>query len=427
MMTRRSKRITSISKTETLPLTPAPTPAPPTRELSSRRKKLPRYLEEDYVPDSLSERPAKSRKVMPPVEVVEEPTVSKDEHIRPKVDTKVEEEPKATAQDAPRSALQITALPADCCRICLSCEMKERSSARVFCAARPCEYKVHLQCLKDSYAFDFLDKFIPYFKCPSHRICVVCGRKKSLEEEVCVTCETCNRMFHLKCHSPPVAASLNGWKCSGCDPVEIEAANKAKEEEKARKERRAEKKRLRLLKAAEKSRAKEDRQAARMAASARNVLTMAEKGAAKMDQEADKDMKKLRREQRRLAKMSVELDWKEHWGSETEDSVLSDRATSWEEEVEMNPVFVRHLEAKRMALQEESELRHDLCLWTVDQCASYFVDSFPDLADLIRTHELYGSSLMLISSQQFRTLFGLPLGKCLIFYDAICKWRKAKF
>ena len=177
-----------------------------------------------------------------------------------------------------------------------------------------------------------------------------------------MTCTACNRFFHTNCHSPSVATPpengeksvwafisnkwhfrcfwshckiclLAGWKCSGCEPrVSTAAFNKTAEDEKARKKLKAEKRQLRLLKATEKAKAKEATskendtldilRTSKLIISAEReiysrtipgkvvipaildkpLLRRKEDVTSKNDEQAEKQLKKLKREQKRNMK-----------------------------------------------------------------------------------------------------------------------------
>ncbi|OQV13793.1 hypothetical protein BV898_12012 [Hypsibius exemplaris] len=67
--------------------------------------------------------------------------------------------------------------------------------------------------------------------------------------------------------------------------------------------------------------------------------------------------------------------------------------------------------------------RKDLARWSIAECAECFDSENSHLADLIRKHSLDGSSLLLISRQQFITLFGLGLGPALKMHYAVSRLR----
>ncbi|OWA50551.1 hypothetical protein BV898_15063 [Hypsibius exemplaris] len=81
----------------------------------------------------------------------------------------------------------------------------------------------------------------------------------------------------------------------------------------------------------------------------------------------------------------------------------------------------------RTKQEEDSELRQDMALWSVEQCEAYFRDSCPELSQLIVQNDLLGSALVIISRQQFLDLFQLPLGKALNMHAAVCRCRRMYF
>jgi hypothetical protein len=62
------------------------------------------------------------------------------------------------------------------------------------------------------------------------------------------------------------------------------------------------------------------------------------------------------------------------------------RATPVTPEEITSPHFISVLKNHQKKLSEESEIRQIFSLWTVEQCAAYFNDSFPELAELILEH-----------------------------------------
>ncbi|XP_055328180.1 uncharacterized protein LOC129581239 isoform X2 [Paramacrobiotus metropolitanus] len=90
-------------------------------------------------------------------------------------------------------------------------------------------------------------------------------------------------------------------------------------------------------------------------------------------------------------------------------------------------IFGKTTEKVRERIERDRELRQDLAWWSVEQCAAYFQDSDPDLAQLIIDHELLGCALLLITRSQFLDLFQLPVGKALRMHAAVCRCRRMYF
>ena len=103
-------------------------------------------------------------------------------------------------------------------------------------------------------------------------------------------------------------------------------------------------------------------------------------------------------------------------------------------------------EKRARCFEEDRELRQDMVMWSVEQCASFFQDSHPQLAEIISKHvkiswvkyviwnkiflfsqELMGSALVLISRSQFLDLFGLPVGTALNLHAEVCRTRRLFF
>ncbi|GAV09229.1 hypothetical protein RvY_18803 [Ramazzottius varieornatus] len=76
---------------------------------------------------------------------------------------------------------------------------------------------------------------------------------------------------------------------------------------------------------------------------------------------------------------------------------------------------------------EAKALRQKLARWSPKQCAEVFAQSYPELAELIVKHGLFGSSLMILSRAQFMDLFELKVGTALKMHYAISQWRRAFF
>ncbi|XP_055327442.1 uncharacterized protein LOC129580799 [Paramacrobiotus metropolitanus] len=231
------------------------------------------------------------------------------------------------------------------------------------------------------------------FRCEDCKICAVCQSGKTRKNSRLIQCLNCFQVYHLGCHSPPVdpesvenwgtrMSSLPGWQCSAC------------------------------------TKAGGDEGKLNNLSTTEAHILEPESQSSQIDEEYADDQDSSRAP-------SVEI---------MTPTALAVQKNMGEEVRSQRPVIVRSSNRLRPLdrtiegiTNEERELRQDLAMWSVEQCAAYFIDSQPELADLISRHELLGSSLMLISRAQFAKLFGLSIGKNLKMFGAICKWRKITF
>lgn len=75
-------------------------------------------------------------------------------------------------------------------------------------------------------------------------------------------------------------------------------------------------------------------------------------------------------------------------------------------------IYAKKEKRLRERMEEDRELRQDMAVWTVEQCAAYFQDSNPELATLILEHVGLVSLLGNSESTEFSLFL---LGFCRIY------------
>ncbi|OWA50550.1 hypothetical protein BV898_15062 [Hypsibius exemplaris] len=452
------------------------TPMPPTRELSGRkrtRKTMGPDFIEDFFPSSgpRGAVAASSEAIKRAIRASEREKEMKDAAEALEVAEKKAKEREAVERErqenpSPEIDMPFPGFPdpiaipgGDICQVCRQPDNGDAKEILVHCRGRGCQFEAHFSCLKNgSTTGEFDDDSSANFKCSKCKRCCICGKKKPSEAESrSVCCVGCKRLFHMRCHFPHVTdkeQSDGHWRCTNC------SSGKAKEEKvdfSIRKSSRTSVKRRddspgqvehsRDTKYAYAGNESRGSLSSRVPEASRNSLSDSsdrcteEKSISgknsstvplvpkkvifkKVMKFPTKQIKRTRensKEKARARQIARQLDM-DVLASTSEGIRTPERERSLSPEI--NPRFKFLFEDYQNKMVEESELRQDLALWTVEQCAAYFADSLPGLAELILKHELFGSSLMIISREQFSELFPLPLGKHLQYVNAISKWRK---